>query len=101
MERVKTMKVKCIDKEITSYIKSIEIEVEGETHRADLTFDNYGGYTLQFISNEGKLIDSPQWALDYEKQIELGHWRSLEYDLDEASGNWEFVTDVMRQEITL
>jgi hypothetical protein len=95
------MKIKCVDKEITSYIKSIEIEVEGEVYRADLTFDNYGGYTLQFISNEGKLIESPQWAQDYEQQIKPGQWRSLEYDLDDASGNWEFVTDIMRQEITL
>ena len=93
------MKVKCIDKEITSYIKSIEIEVEGETHRADLTFDNYGGYTLQFISSEGKLIDSPQWALDYVQQIKPGHWRSLEYDLDEMSGNWEYERDIMKESV--
>jgi len=95
------MKVTCKERELQSYVKSIEIEVEGETYLADLTYDSYSGYTLQFISKEGKIIDSPQWALDYEKQIEPGHWRSLEYDLDEASGNWEFVTDVMRQEITL
>ena len=99
MERVKTMKVKCIDKEITSYIKSIEIEVEGEVYRADLTFDNYGGYTLQFISNEGKLIDSPQWAQDYEQQINPGQWRSLPYDLDEMSGNWEFTRDIMKESV--
>ena len=95
------MKVKCIDKEITSYIKSIEIEVEGEIYRADLTYDNYSGYTLQFITDEGKLIDSPQWAQDYEQQIEPGQWRSLPYDLDEMSGNWEYTRDIMKEEIAL
>jgi len=95
------MKVKCVDKEITSYIKSIQIEVEGEIYVADLTYDCHGGYTLQFVSDEGKLIDSPQWALDYEQETKPGQWRSLEYDLDEASGNWDYVIDVMRQEITL
>lgn len=95
------MKVKCVDKEITSYIKSIEIEVEGETYLADLTYDCHSGYTLQFVSDEGKLIDSPQWALDYEQETKPGQWRSLEYDLDEMSGNWEYARDIMRQEITL
>jgi hypothetical protein len=84
------MKVTCRDKEITSYIKSIQIEVEGETYLADLTYDCHGGYTLQFVSDEGKLINSPQWAQDYEQQIDQGQWCSLEYDLDNASGNWEF-----------
>lgn len=95
------MKVTCRDKEITSYIKSIQIEIEGETYLADITYDCHSGYTLQFISDEGKLIESPQWAQDYEKEINAGQWRSLEYDLDEASGNWEYVTDIMKQEITV
>jgi hypothetical protein len=54
---------------------------------------------LQFISDEGKLINSPQWAQDYEKQIEPGHWRSLEYDLDEMSGNWEYARDIMKESV--
>ena len=90
------MKVTCRDKEITSYIKSIEIEVEGETYFADLTYDCHGGYTLQFVSDEGKLIDWPEWADKYDNGQ-----RSLDYDLDVSSGNWEYVTDIMRQEIAL
>jgi hypothetical protein len=93
------MKVTCRDREITSYIKSIQIEIEGETYLVDLTYDSYSGYTLQFISNEGKLIESPQWALDYEQEIKPGQWRSLEYDLDEMSGNWEYARDIMKESV--
>jgi hypothetical protein len=90
------MKVKCKERELQAYLKDLEIEVEGEIYRATLTYDSYSGYELAFYDRDGKGIEYPEWADKYD----TGQ-RSLDYDLDEASGNWEYVTDVMRQEITL
>jgi hypothetical protein len=78
------MKVTCIDKEIETYIKSIQVEVEGETYNIDLTYDR-GNYSFTFIDNEGKAIEMPEWADKYDNAT-----RSLDYDLDVASGMWEF-----------
>ena len=93
------MKVRTIDKEITAYSKSLEIEVEGVTYHADLTYDSYSGYDLRFTDNDGKYIDSPQWAQNYEQKISKTLWRSLPYDLDEMSGNWEYARDVMKESV--
>jgi hypothetical protein len=80
------MKVTCIDKEIENYIKSIKVEVEGETYNIDLAYDR-GTYSFTFIDNEGKAIEMPEWADKYDNGQ-----RSLDYDLDVMSGNWRFVT---------
>jgi len=87
------MKVRAIDKEITAYSKSLEIEVEGVTYHADLTYDSYSGYDLTFIDNNGREIAPPLWADKYESQ-----W-SLDYDLDEMSGNWEYARDIMKESV--
>jgi hypothetical protein len=79
------MKITCKEKEIQSYVKDLEIEVEGEVYRATLTYDSYSGYELSFYGHDGKGIDWPEWADKYDNGQ-----RSLDYDLDEASGNWEF-----------
>jgi hypothetical protein len=78
------MKVTCIDKEIETYIKSIQVEVEGEVYNVDLTYDR-GNYSFTFIDNEGKAIKMPEWADKYDNGQ-----RSLDYDLDVASGMWEY-----------
>ena len=78
------MKVTCIDKEIENYIKSIKVEVGGETYNIDLAYDR-GTYSLTFIDNEGKGIEWPEWADKYDNGT-----RSLDYDLDVMSGNWSF-----------
>jgi hypothetical protein len=82
------MKITCKDKEIQSYVKDLEIEVEGEIYRATLTYDSYSGYELAFYGSDGKGIDWPEWADKYDNGQ-----RSLDYDLDEASGNWEFTKE--------
>jgi hypothetical protein len=90
------MKVKCLEKEITGYTKSLVIEHEGATYKAELFYHNETGYELEFRDDNGKLIDLPEWADKYDNGQ-----RSLDYDLDEAGGFWEYVTDVMKQEITV
>ena len=81
------MNVLCKSKEIQSYVKDLEIEVEGEIYRATLTYDSECGYELAFYDKEGKGIDWPEWADKYDNGQ-----RSLDYDLDWESGNWRFVT---------
>jgi hypothetical protein len=79
------MNVTCIDKEIENYVKSIKVEVWGETYNVDLAYDR-GTYSFTFIDNEGKAIEMPEWADKYDNAT-----RSLDYDLDVMSGNWKFV----------
>jgi hypothetical protein len=88
------MKVKCVDKEIQSYVKDLQIEVEGESYRATLTYDSECGYELAFYGHDGKGIDWPEWADKYDNGQ-----RSLDYDLDELSGNWEFTRDIMKESV--
>lgn len=90
------MKVRTIEKEIQSYVKDLQIEVEGESYRATLTYDSECGYELAFYGHDGKGIDWPEWADKYDNGQ-----RSLDYDLDEMSGNWEFTRDIMKEEIAL
>ena len=90
------MKVTCKDKEIESYIKSIQVEVEGEIYNVDLTYDR-GNYSFTFIDNEGRAIEMPEWADKYDNAT-----RSLDYDLDVASGMWEYCPAIpSEKEITL
>jgi hypothetical protein len=81
------MNVLCKSKEIQSYVKDLEIEVEGEIYRATLTYDSECGYELAFYGSDDKGIEWPEWADKYDNAT-----RSLEYDLDWESGNWRFVT---------
>lgn len=90
------MKVRATEKEIQSYVKDLEIEVEGESYRATLTYDSECGYELAFYGHDGKGIDWPEWADKYDNGQ-----RSLDYDLDEMSGNWEYTRDIMKEEIAL
>lgn len=71
------MKVTLNEETTHSYHKSIEIEVEGKVYLADLNYSTWGGYELNFIDEDGKYIDMPKWAEDYDNG-----YRSLEYDLD-------------------
>lgn len=90
------MKVRATEKEIQSYVKDLEIEVEGESYRATLTYDSECGYELAFYDKNGKGIEWPEWADKYDNGQ-----RSLDYDLDEMSGNWEYARDIMKEEIAL
>ena len=85
------MKVTCIDKEIETYVKSIQVEVEGEIYNIDLTYDR-GSYSFTFIDNEGKAIEMPEWADKYDNAT-----RSLDYDLDVASGVWEYCPAIPKE----
>lgn len=86
------MKVKCLEKEITGYTKSLEIEHEGATYKAELFYHSETGYELEFRDNNGKLIDLPEWADKYDNGQ-----RSLDYDLDEAGGFWEYCPAIPKE----
>ena len=88
------MKVKCVEKEITGFHKTLKIEHEGKIYNAELEYDEYSGYDLRFYDEQGEFMLMPDWADSFDNGQ-----RSLDYSLDEASGNWEYVTDVMKQEV--
>lgn len=74
------MKVTMVDKEINSYVKSLRVEVEGEVYHVDLTYDNWSGFDIKFIDNNGRNTDWPKWAENYDNGTQ-----ELMYDLDEMS----------------
>jgi hypothetical protein len=86
------MNVLCKSKEIQSYVKDLEIEVEGEIYRATLTYDSECGYELAFYGKNGKGIEWPKWADKYDNAT-----RSLDYDLDVASGMWEYCPAIPKE----
>jgi len=79
------MKVQCVEKEITGFHKTLKIEHEGKTYNAELEYDEHNGYDLRFYDAKGEFMEMPEWAEDFDNGQ-----RSLDYSLDEASGNWEF-----------
>jgi hypothetical protein len=79
------MKVTCKNYEITGFHKQLEIEHEGKTYKAELDYDEHNGYELRFYNEQGEWIEMPEWADLYDNAQ-----RSLDYDLDGASGRWEF-----------
>lgn len=90
------MKVQCVEKEITGFHKTLKIEHEGKTYNAELEYDKHNGYDLRFYDEQGEFMEMPEWAEDFDNGQ-----RSLDYSLDEASGSWDYVADIMRQEIAL
>lgn len=79
------MKVRITEKEITGFHKSLEIEHEGKTYKAELDYDEHNGYDLRFYDDKGEFIEMPEWA----DLCDNGQ-RSLDYALDQASGMWEY-----------
>jgi hypothetical protein len=79
------MKVKCVEQEITDFHKTLEIEHEGKTYKAELEYNEHSGYDLRFYDENGEFMEMPEWA-DLFDNAE----RSLDYTLDNASGMWEF-----------
>jgi hypothetical protein len=79
------MKVKCVEQEITDFLKTLEIEHEGKTYKAELEYNEHSGYDLRFYDENGEFMEMPEWAEDFDN----AH-RSLDFALDQASGNWEF-----------
>jgi len=78
MKEGKEMKVTLKDNEINSYVLNIKVEVEGKEYIADLSYDNYDGYEVTFLDDNGVKIGYPQWAIDYENNSQgadsLGYW---------------------------
>jgi hypothetical protein len=79
------MKVKCVEKEITDFLKTLEIEHEGKTYKAELEYNEHSGYDLRFYNEQGEWIEMPEWAENFDNGQ-----RSLDHSLDHASGMWEF-----------
>lgn len=72
------MKVTELDYEIASYSKDLRVEVLGETYRVGLDWDKWDGYSVTFLTEKGVPIDYPQWAQEYEEDMDntdsLGSW---------------------------
>ena len=72
------MKVTLRDKEIMSYVLSVNIEAEGKEYTADIAYDTYDGYEVSFLDEQHKRITSPEWAKKYEEENyegdSLGYW---------------------------
>jgi hypothetical protein len=79
------MKVRTLDNEITGFHKTLEIEHEGKTYKAELEYDEHNGYEVRFYNEQGEWVQWPEWAENFDNGQ-----RSLDYSLDEASGRWEF-----------
>jgi len=79
------MKVKCVEQEITGFLKILKIEHEGKTYNAELQYDERSGYELRFFDENGEFMEMPEWA----DLFDNGQ-RSLDYTLDNASGMWEY-----------
>lgn len=79
------MKVKCLDQEIVGFRKTLEIEHEAKTYKAELDYDERNGYDLRFYDEQGNYMEMPKWADLFDIST-----RSLDYSLDESSGSWDF-----------
>jgi hypothetical protein len=79
------MKVQCVEQEITGFHKTLKIEHKGKTYKAELEYNEHSGYDLRFYDENGEFMEMPEWA-DLFDNAE----RSLDFSLDQASGNWEF-----------
>lgn len=82
------MKVTLKDKEIMSYVLSVNVEVEGEEYSADISYRCYEGYEVTFFDKEGKRIGYPEWARKYEENNLTGTIDSLGYWLESEIGGW-------------
>lgn len=65
------MKVELIEKEITEWVKTIEVEREGQTYRIDLRWDTHNGYEVINFWQGNKTIPVPDWADVPEFEYEL------------------------------
>ena len=74
------MKVKCLEKQVDSWSRILEIEVEGVTYKAIFGWDTWDGYELTFQDFNQNHIEWPQWAEDYDNAM-----RDLFTDLDDMS----------------
>ena len=78
MKEGKEMKVTLKNNEINSYVLTVKVEVEGKEYIADLSYDNYDGYEVIFLDDNGRRVAYPQWAIDYENNSQgadsLGYW---------------------------
>jgi hypothetical protein len=86
------MKVQCVEQEITGFHKTLKIEVEGKTYDVELQYDQYSGYEVRFYNEQGEWVEMPEWA-DLFDNAE----RSLDYTLDNASGNWEYCPAIPKE----
>jgi hypothetical protein len=81
------MKVELLEKEVQTYVLSVEIEVEGEKYHADIRYDSWEGHEVNFYEPNGLglLTEYPEWAtkLEEELTVPLGFW--LEEHIEGAS----------------
>ena len=69
------MKVKLLEKEITEWVKTIEIKRDGKSYRVDLRWDTHNGYEIIGFWRGLTVIPIPEWA----------NVPEFEYELDSAT----------------
>ena len=69
------MKVELLEKEITEWVKAIEIKKDGKYYRVDLRWDAHNGYEILAFWHNSRVIDTPEWA----------NVPEFEYELDSAT----------------
>jgi len=75
------MEILLVDKQETSYMKSVTFSHEGQEYNALLFWDSCDGYDLRFQDEQGYEIDAPSWAIEWDDSQQYGA-ESLEYTLD-------------------
>jgi hypothetical protein len=80
------LKISSASKEERSYEKQITFTKGEETYYAILYWESGEGFDLTFINADGKKIDSPQWAIDWEEEEQdLMYEESLAFTLDQLT----------------
>jgi len=70
------------EKVVNHYRKSIKITKDGITIRADIDYDDWDGYQINWYDLDGKEIIEPSWASKY---AEATSYHELAYYLDEMA----------------
>ena len=69
-------KVTSSKEETTAFDKHIQFEFEGTVYYADLHWDSYDGYDMNFVDKDGKHVDTPEWFWNWDET------EPVEYILD-------------------
>jgi hypothetical protein len=75
------LKISGVSKVEKSYEKQITFTRGEETYYATLYWESNDGFELAFVNADGKGIDTPEWAINWEEE----EIESLEFTLDDLT----------------
>ena len=83
------MEILLKEKVIDAYQLSVVIKRDGEVHYADISWDHYDGYQVNFYDRLGKRVPYPKWATEYEAgnlplDHSLGYWLEAQIKEEES-----------------